>query len=242
LVAKPLQVSGLTVSYGDFTALRDVSIEVAEHSITAVLGANGAGKTTLLQTISGIIRPRSGSISIGDRRIDKDPPHVIARLGIVQLPEARGVFPDMTVEENLILAVLCARKSVLSTRAKELIDPVYADFPMLAQKRASPAWTLSGGQQQLLAVARSLLLKPTILLADELSFGLAPIMADAVFDKVAQANAERGTTVLMVEQNVGRALEMASHVYVIRTGSVVYSGPAQPLRQDRESLFSHMTG
>jgi branched-chain amino acid transport system ATP-binding protein len=241
-VSSALRVSGITVNYGDFAALTDVSIEVAKNSITAVLGANGAGKTTLLRAISGIVRLKAGTITFGEQRIDADPPHTISRRGIVQLPEARGVFPDMTVEENLTLAALYGRKSFLSTRARELVEPVFADFPMLAEKRSSPAWTLSGGQQQLLAIARSLLLKPVVLLADELSFGLAPIMADAVFERVAQVNAQHGTTVLMVEQNVGRALEMASQVYVLRTGSVVYAGPAEPLQDDKEKLFSYMIG
>ncbi len=235
-----LQVTGITVKYGDFTALRDVTVEAAGNSITAVLGANGAGKTTLLRTISGIVRPRAGSVTLGDRRLDTQAPHVVARLGVVQLPEGRGVFPDMTVEENLVLAALYHRRSPWSTAAKKQLEPVYEQFPMLAQKRAAHAWTLSGGQQQLLAIARSLLLRPAVLLADELSFGLAPIMADAVFDQVAQANTEDGTTVLMVEQNVGRALEMASQVYVLRTGSVVYAGPAQPLIENKDKLFSYM--
>jgi branched-chain amino acid transport system ATP-binding protein len=241
-VPSALQVTRATVRYGDFTALREVSVDVATGEITAVLGANGAGKTTLLRAISGIIRLREGSVTFGNRRIDKEAPHVISRLGIVQLPEARGVFPDMTVEENLMLAALYRGRSPWRTSAKGHLEPVYAAFPMLAAKRTALAWTLSGGQQQLLAVARSLLLKPAVLLADELSFGLAPIMVDAVFDQVGRANSEDGTTVLMVEQNVGRALAMASQVYVLRTGSVVYSGPPEPLLNDKEKLFSYMIG
>jgi branched-chain amino acid transport system ATP-binding protein len=241
-VSSVLRVDGLTVKYGDFTALRDVSVEVQKSSITAVLGANGAGKTTLLRAISGLHRARAGSITLDSRRIDNLPPHAISRLGVVQLPEARGVFPDMTVEENLALAALYHRRSWLAGKTREILEPVYADFPMLAQKRFQPAGTLSGGQQQLLAVARSFLLEPAVLLADELSFGLAPITADIVFGRVTQTNNENGTTVLMVEQNVGRALEMASYVYVLRMGSVVYAGPAAELLADKEELFSHMVG
>jgi branched-chain amino acid transport system ATP-binding protein len=241
-VSSVLRVDGLTVKYGDFTALSDVSIDVPKNSITAVLGANGAGKTTLLRAISGLHRARAGSITLDSRRIDNLPPHDISRLGVVQLPEARGVFPDMTVEENLALAALYHRRSWFVGRMREILDPVYEDFPMLSQKRSLPAWTLSGGQQQLLAVARSFLLEPTVLLADELSFGLAPITADIVFGRVTKTNTENGTTVLMVEQNVGRALEMASYVYVLRTGSVVYAGPAAQLLADKDELFSHMVG
>jgi branched-chain amino acid transport system ATP-binding protein len=236
-----LRLDDVVVSYGAFEAVRGVTIEVPAGAIVAVLGANGAGKTTMLRAISGTNRPRRGTIILNDQRIDRLHPYDICRRGIIHLPEGRGIFPDMTVSDNLALAALYSQRRLRRKSVLPLIDEVLEDFPTLKAKITSKAWTLSGGQQQLLAVARALVLRPRILLADELSFGLAPTMADLVFGHVSNMNKTQGTTVLMVEQNVGRALEMASYAYVLRGGKVVMADETSMLKARREELFAHMT-
>lgn len=242
LASSSLRVDNVTVKYGDFIALQNVSIDVKAGQITTVIGANGAGKSTLLKAISGLQRIAAGSIQLDSTELHKIPRHRITRLGVVQVPEARGIFPDMTVEENLYLAALYKRRSWTTRGAKDALAPAFEQFPVLYDKRSAHAATLSGGQQQMLSLARSFLLEPKVLLADELSFGLAPVVTEVVFQHVAELNAKFGTTVLMVEQNVGRALEMCSYVYVLRTGRVVHEGAPDALLEDREHLFEHMIG
>ena len=242
MASSTLRLENVSVRYGDFTALQDVSIDAKAGEITTVIGANGAGKSTLMKAISGLQRISAGSIQLDSKELRRLPRHVITRMGVVQVPEARGIFPDMTVEENLFLAALYKRRSWITRGAKDSLEPAFEQFPILYDKRSDHAATLSGGQQQMLSLARSFLLEPKVLLADELSFGLAPVVTETVFKHVADLNAKHGTTVLMVEQNVGRALEMASYVYVLRTGRVVYEGDPGALLDDRDNLFEHMIG
>jgi branched-chain amino acid transport system ATP-binding protein len=205
-----------------------------------VLGANGAGKTTLLKTISGVVRARRGRITIDDRSTAKLRPFQVARLGVAHLPEARGIFADMTVDENLRLAAAYGRSRDDHRSDREAIDEALESFPDLTERRKRMAGGLSGGQQQMLAIARALIMRPRLLLADELSFGLAPVIVDVALAALRRFNERFGTSVLLVEQNVGKALGVASRAYVLRVGQIVLEAAAAELLADRQALFTHM--
>ncbi len=223
-----LEVRELDVAYGEVTILRNVHVTVDKGESVAVIGANGAGKSTLLRTISGLLRPRRGGVLFDGVRIDHLPPYEIAGLGIAHVPEGRRVLPDMTVEENLELgAYLPGPKA----RRRESLEWVYGIFPRLADRRRQRAGTLSGGEQQMLAVGRGLMLRPRFLMLDEPSLGLAPLIVDATFEKIAEVR-RQGIGILLVEQNVQRALGLADRGYVLDGGQVVLQGSSETLLEN----------
>lgn len=214
-----LKVEGINVYYGAIHAIKDVSFHVNEGEIVTLIGANGAGKSTTLQTISGLLRSRTGSISFCDEDIIHIPPHRIVEKGLAQVPEGRRVFLQMTVEENLEMgAYTRSRDSVGS-----YLDLVYAQFPRLLERRKQVAGTLSGGEQQMLAMGRALMSDPKLLMLDEPSMGLAPILVEQIFEIIKNLH-KMGTTILLVEQNAQMALSVADRAYVLETGSITLSG------------------
>jgi len=220
-----LVVDGLTVSYGAVVAIRDVSLDVAPGEIVAVLGPNGAGKTTLLRTLAGALKPQHGSVTLDGSALTGLVPEVVVRRGVVLVPEGRHVFAGLTVEENLTIGGI-ARTDRDGLRADT--ERWLTRFPILGQRSGQMAGTLSGGEQQQLAIARALMSRPRMLLLDEPSLGLAPIFVDRIFELIQQLRAD-GVTVLLVEQNVHRALKVADRAYVLSVGSVVASGSSDQL-------------
>jgi branched-chain amino acid transport system ATP-binding protein len=220
-----LVVDGINVFYGDLQALWDVSFKAEKGSITVIVGPNGAGKTTTLKTISGLLRPRSGSISFLGERIDNAPPHRIAELGISHIPEGRRLFPNMTVLENLMTGAY-TRKAW--EKRNETLEWIFQLFPILKERRNQLAKTLSGGEQQMLAIGRGLMSRPKLLMLDEPSLGLAPKLVLFTFNIVKQIH-EEGVTILLVEQNVRQALELADKAYVLETGRIILEGEGKEL-------------
>jgi len=223
-----LQVKSINVFYGSMQALWNVSIEVKKGEIVAIIGSNGAGKTTTLMTISGILRPKPGEIYFNGTRIDSLEPFQIVDLGISHVPEGRRVFPYMTVLENLLIGAYTPRAK---KRIKDSLEFVFNLFPRLKERKKQLANTLSGGEQQMLAIGRGLMASPSLLMLDEPSLGLAPNLVDAIFDVIEQIRKE-GVTILLVEQNVREALEIADRAYVLETGKIVMEGKAKELLED----------
>jgi len=223
-----LRLDSLTVAYGGVQALRTISLEVGQGEIVALLGANGAGKSTTLRAISGIVTPRAGQILLDQQPVHGLPPERMVRMGVAHVPEGRQIFPELTVEENLLIGSYPRRDR---GKIREEIAAVYRRFPNLANRRRQPGANLSGGEQQMLAIARALMASPRLLLLDEPSMGLAPKMVQEVFRVVKQLNAE-GVTVLLVEQNARMALQVAHRAYVLENGAVALSGDAAHLRDD----------
>jgi branched-chain amino acid transport system ATP-binding protein len=227
-MAAILQVEDLHVAYGETRVLHGIGFAVEARGITTILGANGAGKTTTLRAVSGIVPPR-GRIELDGRRIDGKACEDIARLGIAHVPEGRGTFVGFTVEENLRLGAHVRRDR---TGVGEDMERVYGYFPVLGQRRGQVAGTLSGGEQQMLALARALMLRPRLLLLDEPSLGLAPLVVQEIFRIVRAINEREGVSVLLVEQNAALALGLADHAYLLETGRVVLAGPSGEIRKD----------
>ncbi len=225
-----LFVDQCSTNYGSIKALKGVTIEVEQGEIATLIGANGAGKTTLLKTIVGLLAPASGKIVFDGRDITHQPPHQIVKAGISVVPEGRRIFPRMTVLENLELGAYLNRKS---EEAAADLAAVYAMFPKLSERRRQVAGTLSGGEQQMLAIGRALMSRPRLLLLDEPSMGLAPIIVEEIFGIIKTINAQ-GMTILLVEQNAHMALSLASRGYVLETGHVVLQGPAASLLSNEE--------
>jgi len=223
VTAMLLQVDGIRVAYGGIEALRGVSFDVDEGEIVTLLGANGAGKTTTLRTISGLLRPKQGAIFFDGERIDTTSPHLMVRLGIGHVPEGRRIFPRMSVRENLTMGAY-HRKDDLGAD----IERVFDLFPVLRERTGQDGGTLSGGEQQMLAIGRALMSRPRLLLLDEPSMGLAPMIVTRIFDIIREIN-QQGTTVLLVEQNAAQALRLANRGYVLETGEVVMSDEASAL-------------
>jgi branched-chain amino acid transport system ATP-binding protein len=221
-----LGVRDLVAAYGTIEALHGVSFHVEAGEVVALLGANGAGKTTTLRTVSGLLRPRSGEVWFDGERIDALPAHQIVRRGLTQVPEGRWIFGAMTVEENLRLGAYSEVRIPAGA-----LDRVFALFPRLAERRAQFAGTLSGGEQQMLAMARALMTRPRLLLLDEPSMGLAPVLVRAIFQTIAEINRE-GTTVLLVEQNANAALRLARRAYVLENGRVALEGLSPDLARN----------
>jgi branched-chain amino acid transport system ATP-binding protein len=233
-----LDVSDLRVNYGAVAAIRGVSVSVAAGEVVALLGANGAGKSTLLRTISGLARPRTGRIALGGEPIHRLPPARIVRLGIAHCPEGRRVFGSLTVAENLRLGA-AARADRTGIDADR--DRIYATFPILRERMTQAAGTLSGGEQQMLAMGRALMARPRVLLLDEPSLGLAPLLVRQIFRTLAELKAA-GVTMLLVEQNINLALDLADRAYVLRTGEVSLAGSAAELKADYEAVAAAYLG
>jgi branched-chain amino acid transport system ATP-binding protein len=231
-----LEVRNLETYYGPIMAIRGVSLEVQQGQIVTVLGANGAGKTTLLKTISGIMDPEKGKIIFDGEEIQGREPHQIVRRGIVQVPEGREVFPLLTVEDNLALGAYTRNDKAAIARSRDL---VFSYFPILAERRLQEAGTLSGGQQQMLAIGRGLMLQPRIMLLDEPSLGLSPILTQEIFDILKRLNADEGMTMMLVEQNAAVALNLAHQGYVMELGRIVMSDSAERLAasEDIQSFY-----
>jgi branched-chain amino acid transport system ATP-binding protein len=223
-----LELRDVHVQYGQVRALEGVTISVQAGEIVVLVGANGAGKSTTLRAISGLVPCRSGEVSVEGQRVDGWSAHRLVKLGIIHVPEGRQVFPRMTVSENLDLgAYFCGDAQELRRR----LDRVMEVFPALAQRRQQPAGTLSGGEQQMLAIGRGLMAEPRLLMLDEPSLGLAPAIVDGIFDVLVELN-RQGTTLLLVEQNANVALSIADRGYVLETGTVVQHGAAADLLDD----------
>ncbi len=233
-----LSVSNLEVCYGVISGLQDVSLEIAKGEIVTLIGANGAGKTTLLRTISAIVRPKRGVVRFNDQDITRLPPHEIVRLGVCHVPEGRQVFANLTVLENLRLGGYQERDA---NRIKQGLDRCFALFPVLAERREQRAGTLSGGEQQMLAIGRALMNRPQLLLLDEPSLGLAPLIVRKIFQIIREINAE-GTTVFLVEQNAHMALTIAHRAYVLQTGRVIKSDVASKLLEDPDVKKAYLGG
>ncbi|HEV8626950.1 MAG TPA: ABC transporter ATP-binding protein [Acidimicrobiia bacterium] len=223
-----LDVDGLEVTYGKIRAVKDVSFSVEAGSVVTLIGANGAGKTTTLRTLSGLVAPSAGTVVFDGQRLDGVPAHQIVERGIAHVPEGRRVFPRMTVGENLELGAFSQTGRVAPAEVRADMDRMFTLFPQLAERRGQAAGTLSGGEQQMLAIGRALMSRPRLLMLDEPSMGLSPIMMNLIFTTLAELKAE-GTTILLVEQNAQAALALADRAYVIETGSVVLEGSAVEL-------------
>jgi len=227
-----LEVEAINSYYGDSHILFDVSMRVEEHEVVALLGRNGAGKTTTLRTLMGLVAPRSGSIKLEGNRIDGQPAFAIARRGVQLVPEERRIFGSLNVEQNIELAMMTAPQAWP-------LERIYQTFPRLAERRRSRGTDLSGGEQQMLAIARALVRSPKIILLDEPFEGLAPIVVRDLM-AVCRGLAEQGQTIVVVEQNVAAALAMAQRAYIINNGHVVYDGTVDDLKASREVLTRHL--
>ncbi len=223
-----LRVEDLTTHYGKIMALNQVSLEVGEGEVVAVIGRNGAGKTTLLRSIMGLVKPTSGRILYKGNDITGEPPWIRARLGIGYVPEGRRLFPYLTVEENLLIGAYTLRDPA---KIADRLEFVYTLFPRLRERRSQLARTLSGGEAQMLAIGRGLMMDPRILLMDEPSMGLAPKIVDEVFQTIGRLSME-GVTILLVEQNARKALEVAGRIYLLDTGRVVLHSSAEEAKRD----------
>ena len=236
MAAPLLQASRVEAFYGATRVLKGIDFEVAEGGITTILGANGAGKTTTLRAVSGLVRT-AGEIRFSGQRIDGLPPEKVARLGVAHVPDGRGTLVNMTVEENLrVGAYLRKRRSEIDAD----FERIYGYFPRLRERSQQQAGTLSGGEQQMLAISRALMQRPRLLMMDEPSFGLAPLIIREIFQIMKLINEKEGVSILLVEQNVARALDLADHAWLLETGSTVMSGTARELRDDEQIRRSYL--
>lgn len=222
----PLRVENLSVRYESIRALVDVSFEVGAGSFVGVLGANGAGKSTLLKAVSGLVRPTAGTIRLGDQILGELAPHKIPGVGVAHVPERRRVFPSLTVVDNLQLGGYIQRSA--ATR-REVLEEVFTLFPKLRQRSRQLAGSLSGGEQQMLAIGRALMLQPRLLMLDEPSLGLAPVIVEEVFERLSQIHRELNVSILLIEQNATQALEVIDAAVVLTTGKVSFSGSKEDL-------------
>ncbi len=225
-----LKLIGVEAFYGKIKALHGVSLEVPDGKLVCILGANGAGKTTILKTISGVVEPEMGTIHFDGERIDRLDAEKIVSLGISHVPENRHIFPELTVYENLVMGgFLVSDRSLLETRLEEIFDR----FAVLRERKDQLAGTLSGGEQQMLAISRALMLKPKLLLLDEPSLGLSPLLVQEIFDTIKELH-RSGVTILLVEQNVNQALRIADYGYVLTSGKIFLSGTYEELRREEK--------
>ena len=232
-----LKVTNLEASYGAINVLRGISFEVEQGGITTLLGANGAGKTTTLRAICGMIK-RSGSIVLDGQDITRSATEDIVRIGVAHIPEGRGTFTTLSTEENLHLGAMARPNN--KDEIEEDIQKAFEFFPRLKERRNQQAGTLSGGEQQMLAIARALMLRPKLMLLDEPSFGLAPLIVRQIFDILSNLNKDTGASMLLVEQNASLALELADHAYLIETGAIVISGEADTIAQDESVRAAYL--
>jgi branched-chain amino acid transport system ATP-binding protein len=231
-----LTLSAVSASYGAVPAIGDISIDVGEGEAVGLLGANGAGKSTTLRAISGLMRLTAGTITFLGTNIAALPPYKVAELGIAHVPEGRQVFPEMTVQENLEIGAYVPRAKADRGRT---LDLVFSIFPVLAERRRQLAGTMSGGEQQMLAVGRGLMLKPRLLMLDEPSLGLAPVMTDITFQKIQEIHA-MGTAILLVEQNVARALTLVQRAYVLESGRIIMRGSSADLANNKQVQAAYL--
>lgn len=234
-----LEVKDLEVYYGVINALKGISFEVNEGEIVTLIGANGAGKTTTMQSVIGLIPARHGKVTFDGKDITKLPCHKIVHLGMSQVPEGRRVFQELTVYENLMMGAYSQKQN--KAAFKEDIERIYERFPRLAERRGQIAGTLSGGEQQMLAMGRALMSHPKLLMLDEPSMGLSPILVDQVFEIIKDINKD-GTTVLLVEQNAGKSLAISDRAYVLETGSIVLTGTGAELAASDEVKKAYLGG
>ncbi len=231
-----LKVDNINVYYGSIHAIKDVSLEVNEGEIVTLIGANGAGKSTVLKTISGLLRTKTGGISFMGESIASLAPHKIVERGLAQVPEGRRIFLQMTVQENLEMGAYTRTGAIESD-----IEKVYAQFPRLLERRKQVAGTLSGGEQQMLAMGRALMSRPKLLMLDEPSMGLAPILVEQIFSIISELH-KSGTTILLVEQNAQMALSIADRAYVLETGGIAISGTGKELSESDEIRKAYLGG
>jgi branched-chain amino acid transport system ATP-binding protein len=234
-----LEIRNLTVSYGAITALHGISLSVPPGGIVTLIGANGAGKTTTLKAVSGLLRARGGEILYNGKNIAGLPPHQIVKLGLSHVPEGRMIFANLTVMENLQMgAYLKTDRQVIQRE----LDYVFTTFPRLQERRQQIAGTLSGGEQQMLAIGRALMSQPKFLMLDEPSLGLAPLLVKTIFEKIIEINRQQGITILLVEQNANLALEASHSGYVLETGKITLSGDSAALRQNPQVKSAYLGG
>ena len=232
-----LSVKDLNVYYGPIHAVKGVSFDVNQGEIVTLIGANGAGKSTILKTVSGLLKPKGGEVDFMDKKISGTAPHKIVELGIAHVPEGRRIFTKMTVEENLEMGAFTAP----SASVEESKEQVFQRFPRLKERRKQTAGTLSGGEQQMLAMGRALMSKPSLMMLDEPSMGLAPILVEQVFDIIRELH-EAGTTILLVEQNARMALSIADRAYVLETGKISLSGTGRELAESESVRKAYLDG
>jgi branched-chain amino acid transport system ATP-binding protein len=234
-----LEIKNLQAGYGAITALHGISLSVKAGSIITLIGANGAGKTTTLKTISGLLKPKSGEILYDDKNIAGLPPHQIVARGISHVPEGRMIFANLTVQENLQLGAYLQKDRQVVRRE---LEHVFKLFPRLQERERQIAGTLSGGEQQMLAIGRALMSKPKLLLLDEPSLGLAPLLVKTIFEKIVEINREQGLTILLVEQNANLALEISSFGYVLETGKIILQDDSATLRRNPQVKSAYLGG
>jgi branched-chain amino acid transport system ATP-binding protein len=234
-----LEIKNLSVSYGAINALHGISLQIKDADIVTLIGANGAGKTTTLKAISGLLKTRSGEILYDGRNIANLRPHKIVKLGISHVPEGRMVFSNLTVRENLMMGAYLQRDKVVINRE---LDFVFGMFPRLKERQSQTASTLSGGEQQMLAIARALMSKPKFLMMDEPSLGIAPLLVKTIFEKIVEINRERRITILLVEQNANLALGISHYGYVLETGRIILQDNSAALRQNPQVKSAYLGG
>jgi branched-chain amino acid transport system ATP-binding protein len=234
-----LAVSDLHVSYGAISALAGISFKIERGAIVTLIGGNGAGKTTTLRTISGLLRAKSGQVKFGDEEITTLPPHKIVARGLCHVPEGRMVFANLTVDENLAMGAYLQNDAALNAKNR---DYVFSIFPRLKERLRQTAGTLSGGEQQMLAIGRALMGNPKFLMLDEPSLGIAPRLISTIFEKIIEINRTHGITILLVEQNANLALEISTYAYVLETGHIVMEGESKKLRADPRLKATYLGG
>jgi branched-chain amino acid transport system ATP-binding protein len=232
-----LEVSNLEVSYGSIRALHGVSLKVPEKSIVTLIGANGAGKSSTLRALSGLIKARAGTVTYDGADITNLAPHKLVARGLCQVPEGRMIFPNLTIDENLRMGAFLRRdaKAIAAD-----MDYAFTIFPRLLERRKQLAGTMSGGEQQMLAIARALLSKPKFLMLDEPSLGIAPLLVKSIFEKIVEINRTTGLTILLVEQNANLALEVSSYAYVLETGKVILEGPSTEVKANPQVQAAYL--
>src|ERR1700690_1935629 len=234
-----LEIKNLTVGYGAISALHGISLSVPPGRIVTLIGANGAGKTTTLKTISGLLKPRGGEILYDGKNIAGLPPHQIVKLGLSHVPEGRMIFANLTVMENLQMGAYLQKDRQVVQRE---LEHVFAMFPRLQERQQQIAGTLSGGEQQMLAIGRALMSKPKFLMLDEPSLGLAPLLVKTIFEKIVEINRQQGITILLVEQNANLALEISHFGYVLETGKIILQDDSAALRQNPQVKKAYLGG
>ncbi|MDI3472582.1 MAG: branched-chain amino acid transport system ATP-binding protein [Thermotogaceae bacterium] len=233
-----LKIRDLYVNYGYVQAVKGLNLEAKTGNITVLIGSNGAGKTTTLKTISGLLKPSNGEIYFNTQRIDGIPAYKISRMGVILCPERRGIFSSLSVIENLRAATYSRKDK----KIKQDLEKIFELFPILAERRKQAAGTLSGGEQQMLAIARALMAKPKLLMLDEPSLGLAPKIVNEIFDTLLKIKEQDLITILLVEQNAFLSLEIADYAYVMKTGQIVSEGPAKDIMKERELIEKYLGG